>query len=110
MDCAYRPDFIVEDAVIVELKAVEKVLPIHEAQLITYRKLSGCRVGLLINFNVPVLKDGITRRVQGQNSPRSTQVRQRRQIGETLWGFSLCSPCLCGECFSYGNTLFRKGD
>jgi len=63
LDCAYRPDFIVEDAVIVELKAVKKVLPIHEAQLITYLKLSGCHVGLLINFNVPVLKDGITRRV-----------------------------------------------
>ena len=63
LDCGYRPDFIVEDAVIVELKAVEKVLPIHEAQLITYLKLSGCHVGLLINFNVPVLKDGITRRV-----------------------------------------------
>jgi GxxExxY protein len=54
---------IVEDSVIVELKAIEKVLPVHEAQLLTYLRLSGKRVGLLINFNVPVLKDGIVRRV-----------------------------------------------
>jgi len=63
LDCGYRLDFLVEGKVVVELKAVESVLPVHEAQLITYLKLTGCRVGLLINFNVPVLKDGITRRV-----------------------------------------------
>jgi GxxExxY protein len=63
LDCGYRLDFLVEDKVVVELKAVESVLPVHEAQLLTYLKLTGCRVGLLINFNVPVLKDGITRRV-----------------------------------------------
>jgi len=49
--------------VIVELKAVERVIPVHEAQLLTYMKLTGIRVGLLLNFNVPVLKDGIYRRV-----------------------------------------------
>jgi GxxExxY protein len=49
--------------VIVELKAVERVIPVHEAQLLTYMRLTGIRVGLLINFNVPVLKDGIYRRV-----------------------------------------------
>lgn len=48
---------------IVELKAVERVIPVHEAQLLTYMRLTGIRVGLLINFNVPVLKDGIYRRV-----------------------------------------------
>ena len=63
LDCGYRMDIVVENAIVVELKAVEKMLPIGEAQLITYLRLSGNRVGLLINFNVPVPKDGITRRV-----------------------------------------------
>lgn len=63
LDCGYRMDIVVEDAVIVELKTVEKILPIHEAQLMTYLKLSGKSVGLLLNFNVPVLKDGIKRLV-----------------------------------------------
>jgi GxxExxY protein len=63
LDCGYRIDLLVEDLVIVELKAVEKLAPIHEAQLLTYLRLSGKRVGLLINFNVPVLRDGIIRRV-----------------------------------------------
>ena len=59
----YRIDFIVNERVVVELKAVEQLLPVHEAQLLTYLKLSGIKVGLLINFNVPLLKDGIIRRV-----------------------------------------------
>jgi GxxExxY protein len=63
LDCGYRIDLLVEGAVVVELKSVEGLLPVHEAQLITYLRLSGLRVGLLINFNVPVLKDGIVRRV-----------------------------------------------
>ena len=63
LDCGYRMDLVVQDTVILELKAVEEVLPIHEAQLITYLKLSNKKVGLLINFNVSVLKDGIIRRV-----------------------------------------------
>ncbi len=62
-DCDYRVDLVVNDRVVVELKAVETVHPIHEAQLMTYLRLSGKRVGLLINFNVRLLKDGITRRV-----------------------------------------------
>jgi GxxExxY protein len=53
--------------VVVELKAVEAIEPIHEAQLLTYLRLSGCKVGLIINFNVPVLKDGIRRRVLDWN-------------------------------------------
>jgi GxxExxY protein len=61
LDCGYRIDVIVEETVIIELKAVEKLLPVHEAQLITYLKLTGLPVGLLINFNVPLLKDGIRR-------------------------------------------------
>jgi GxxExxY protein len=63
VDCGDRVDLIVEGKVIIELKAVEKLAPIHEAQLITYLKLSGIRRGLLLNFNVRLLKDGIIRRV-----------------------------------------------
>jgi GxxExxY protein len=61
LDCGYRLDIVVEDAVILELKTVEKLLPIHEAQLLTYLKLTGLTLGLLLNFNVPVLKDGLRR-------------------------------------------------
>jgi len=63
LDCGYRIDVLVENTVVVELKCAEKLHAIHEAQLITYLKLSGKPVGLLINFNVAVLKDGIVRRV-----------------------------------------------
>jgi len=59
----YRLDLLVDDKVILELKSVEKLIPIHEAQLITYLKLSGYRVGLLINFNEKLLKNGIKRRI-----------------------------------------------
>jgi GxxExxY protein len=63
LDCGYRIDLIVRDEVILELKAVEKLLPVHQAQLLTYMRLAGKRVGLLINFNVPRLTQGIVRRV-----------------------------------------------
>ncbi|MDL1910361.1 GxxExxY protein [Chloroflexi bacterium CFX6] len=63
LDAGYEIDLIYDKRVIVELKAVERVIPVHEAQLLTYMRLTGIRVGLLINFNVPVLKDGIYRRV-----------------------------------------------
>jgi len=59
----FRLDLVVDGKVVVELKAVDMLKPIHEAQLLTYMKLTGCRVGLLINFNVPVLKEGIKRMV-----------------------------------------------
>jgi GxxExxY protein len=61
LDCGYRLDLVVEEKLVVELKAVEALLPIHEAQLLTYLKLSGLTIGLLINFNVPVLRRGIKR-------------------------------------------------
>jgi GxxExxY protein len=61
IDCGYRVDMIVADSVIVELKAIDQIAPMHEAQLLTYLKLSGKRVGLLINFNVKLLKQGIRR-------------------------------------------------
>ena len=63
LDCGYRMDLVVDDRLVVELKTVEKILPIHEAQLLTYLRLSGIRPGLLLNFNTPVLKDGIKRMV-----------------------------------------------
>jgi len=63
VDCGYRLDFLVANRVVVELKAVDVIHPVHEAQILTYLKLTDCRVGLLINFNVPVLKKGIKRMV-----------------------------------------------
>jgi GxxExxY protein len=61
IDAGFRIDMVVGGCVIVEIKAAEKTLPIHESQLLTYLKLSGYRLGLLINFNVPLIKDGIRR-------------------------------------------------
>lgn len=63
LDCGYRIDLVVQDEVILELKSVEKLLPVHQAQLLTYMRLAGKKVGLLINFNVPLLTQGIIRRV-----------------------------------------------
>ena len=65
LDCGYRVDMLVADAVLVEVKAVERLGPVHEAQLLTYLRLGGWKIGLLVNFNVPVLRDGIVRRVLG---------------------------------------------
>ena len=65
IDGGYRIDFLVAERVVVEVKAVQTVLPIHRAQLLTYLRLSECPLGLLLNFNVPVLKEGITRLVNG---------------------------------------------
>ena len=63
LDCGYRIDLLVANSLIVELKSVENVLPIHQAQLLTYMKLSGIKIGLLMNFNVKYMKDGIKRMV-----------------------------------------------
>jgi len=65
LDCGYRIDLLVEEAVVVEVKAVDHLAPIHEAQLLSYLKLSGYHVGLLINFNTRMLKQGIRRFVHG---------------------------------------------
>lgn len=64
-ELGYRVDLLVDEKVIVEVKAVEEILPVHHAQLLTYLRLSRVRVGLLINFGAPRLRDGITRRVVG---------------------------------------------
>jgi GxxExxY protein len=61
LDCGYRMDVVVEESVIIEIKAVERIVPVHEAQLLSYLKLTGIKVGLLLNFHVPVLKSGIKR-------------------------------------------------
>lgn len=63
VDCGLVIDILVNDALILEIKAVQQILPIHEAQLLTYLRVSGVKLGLLMNFNVEVLKQGIRRRV-----------------------------------------------
>jgi GxxExxY protein len=70
LDCGYRLDLLVERQVIIEVKAVSQLAPIHEAQLISYLKLAGCRVGLLLNFNVLRLKNGIRRLVNDFPDPQ----------------------------------------
>jgi GxxExxY protein len=62
----YRIDLLVANRIIVEVKVVEKILPVHESQLLTYLRLTGLPLGLLINFNVPILKDGITRKINSR--------------------------------------------
>jgi len=69
---AYRADIIVEETIILEIKSIENILPIHEAQLLTYLRLSGCRVGLLLNFNTVLLKNGLRRVVQTSPRPPGT--------------------------------------
>jgi GxxExxY protein len=61
VECGFRADLLIDKLVLVELKAVESIAPIHKAQVLTYMKLTGCKIGLLINFNVVLLKDGIKR-------------------------------------------------
>jgi GxxExxY protein len=63
LDCGYRIDMIVENKVVLELKCVESIAPVHEAQLLTYLKLSGLKVGLIFNFHVALMRDGIKRLV-----------------------------------------------
>ena len=63
LDCGYRMDLLVGELVVVEIKAVEQLIPVHESQLLTYLRVGGWKVGLLINFNVVLLKDGIRRRI-----------------------------------------------
>lgn len=65
---AYRIDFVVEHSLIVEVKCVERVLPVHLAQLVSYLKLSGRKLGLLLNFNVPRMRDGVHRKINGLES------------------------------------------
>jgi GxxExxY protein len=61
IEAGYRIDMLVSDCIVIENKSVQALVPIHEAQLLTYMKLSGCRLGFLVNWNVPLIKDGIKR-------------------------------------------------
>jgi GxxExxY protein len=61
IEAGYRIDMLVSDCIVIENKSVQELVPIHEAQLLTYMKLSGCRLGFLVNWNVPLIKDGIKR-------------------------------------------------
>ena len=74
LDCGYKMDLVVEDTVVLELKTVDQLLPIHTAQLLTYLKLSRKPIGLLINFNEPVLKKGLKRLVNHFRESSSVQV------------------------------------
>lgn len=65
LDCGYRADIVVNGRILVEIKAIDSLLPIHDAQLLSYLKLGGWKIGLLINFNVELLKHGLRRRVLG---------------------------------------------
>ncbi len=75
LECGYRLDFLVADTVVVEIKAADALLPIHQAQILTYMKLGGWRVGLLMNFQVPVLKKGIKRLVLNLDKPDAETLR-----------------------------------
>ena len=78
LDCSYRLDLLVEDSVIVEVKALEQVLAVHPAQLLTYLKATGKPVGLLINFNVPILANGVKRMV---NKYQDSSLRVPQRLG-----------------------------
>jgi GxxExxY protein len=65
LDCGYRADMVVDGTILLEIKAIDSLLPIHDAQLLSYLKLGGWKIGLLINFNVELLKNGLRRRVFG---------------------------------------------
>lgn len=65
LDAGYRLDFLINDKVVLEIKSSDKIIPIHDAQILSYLRLSGCKVGLLINFNVKLLKNGVKRFVNG---------------------------------------------
>lgn len=77
LDCGYRLDFVVEKAVVLELKAISVIEPIHEAQLLTYLKLGGWSVGRLMNFNEPVLRHGIKRIVLNYVEPSASSATPR---------------------------------
>jgi GxxExxY protein len=84
LDLGFRLDILVDGCVVVEIKAVDAISPVHQAQLLTYLKLSHNHLGLLINFNVVHLRDGIRRMVSGD--PPSTISAQSQELSEVRWG------------------------
>src|SRR5439155_771519 len=94
LECGYRLDFLVAGMVVVEVKAAESVLPVHKAQLLTYMKLGGWKVGLIINFHAPLLKNGIKRLVLGLEENAAGSERKTKKLS--------VSARLCGEVFGCG--------
>ena len=86
LDCGFKMDLLVEDSIVLELKTVDQLLPIHSAQLLTYFKLSGKKVGLLLNFNEPILKKGLKRLVNHFKEPSGAPVTS---APSALSGFDL---------------------
>jgi len=80
LECGYRIDLLVEHRIVLELKAIEQIAPIHEAVVLTYLKLSGITVGLLINFHVAVLKDGIQRYIGKEKKEFTTEAAEARGV------------------------------
>jgi len=82
LDCGYRADLIVSGRVIVEIKAIASIAPVHEAVMLTYLRLSGCRIGLLINFHSAFLKDGVHRFVWNYNRSEEEAERRDAEVAE----------------------------
>ena len=99
LDCGYKMDLVVEDKVVLELKAVDQLLPIHSAQLLTYLKLSGKRVGLLLNFHAPILTKGIKRLLNDFSVSSVSSVPSGFDFKNSKNSVSprLCGERLCGE-------------
>jgi GxxExxY protein len=104
LKCGFRMDLVVEDAVVLELKTVDQLLPIHSAQLLTYLKLSGKKVGLLINFNETVLRRGL-KRLANVNLEPSEALPSVFSVSSVLSGFDFKSLCLCASVVN--TSLFR---
>jgi GxxExxY protein len=92
LDCGFKMDLLVEDAIVLELKTVDQLLPIHSAQLLTYLKLSGKKVGLLINFNEPILTKGLKRLVNHFREPSGSTVTS---APSAFSDFAFLTPRLC---------------
>ncbi len=91
LECGFRLDFLVNKRVVVELKSIEAIAPIHESVMLTYLRLSGAPLGLLINFNVPILKDGIRRYVWHYNEKDNAETQsdaesRREELSDTTDG------------------------
>jgi GxxExxY protein len=97
LDCGYKMDLLVEDTVVLELKTVDQILPIHTAQLLTYLKLSGKKIGLLLNFNSPILAKGIKRLVNHFPEPAPELLPSAASAPSDFDYKNSASPRLCGE-------------
>jgi GxxExxY protein len=97
LKCGFRMDLVVEDAVVLELKTVDQLLPIHSAQILTYLKLSGKKIGLLINFNETVLKNGL-KRLAARTLDPSERLPSVLSATSVVSGFAFLNPlCLCAS-------------